>query len=132
MRNVFFTLVLSFIFTNTASAHGVHSAGEAKPQKGGVIKSLETINVEMVNIGKEIRVYIYDKKQKPVRVKSYPVSAKVVLPRGKGETTLKLKDMGKFWRATYDAKGIHRFDFIFSIEQGGHKDKLKFTIEPKK
>ena len=133
MKYLFFSAITFFSF-NFAFAHGVHDSGGVKPQKGGVIRSLETIHVEFVTIGNNLQVYIFnkDKKPKPLATKDYPVSAKVILPRNGGEEKVELTAKQNHWEAQYDAKGVHRYTFEFHIEQGGHRDKLKFTVEPKK
>ncbi len=125
------SITMSFHF---ALAHGVHDSGAVKPQKGGVIQSLETIHVEFVNMGKENFIYVFNKdsKPKPLATKDYPVSAKVILPKGGGEEKIGLEAKESHWVAKYDPKGIHRYTFVLTIEQGGHTDHLKFTVEPKK
>ncbi len=133
MKTTILTL-MGFIFPLMVLAHGVHDDGGAKPQKGGVLKSLETIHLELVQMGDEIRVYVYNKETPPKSedVSKFPVSAKIVLPRNKGSKDIELSAKKDHWSAKYQAKGIHRFDFILNIEQGGHKDKVVFTVEPKK
>ena len=130
----FILVIVSFFSLNFAYGHGVHDSGNVKSQKGGIIRSLETIHVEFVSIGNKIQVYIFskDKKPKPLATKDYPATAKVILPRGGAEKKIELTAKADYWEAEYDAKGIHRYTFEFYIEQGGHKDKLKFTVEPKK
>lgn len=125
---------IGLLFPWLVLAHGVHDDGGAKPQKGGVLKSLESIHLELVQMGEEIRVYVYNKESPPKSedVSKYPVTAKVVLPRNKGSKELKLNPKKDHWSTTYNAKGIHRFDFVLNIEQAGHKDEVVFTIEPKK
>lgn len=130
----FILFVVSFFSLNFSFGHGVHDSGHVKPQKGGIIRSLETIHVEFVSIGNKIQIYVFnkDKKPKPLATKDYPVSAKVILPRSDKEEKVELTTKPNHWEAEYDAKGVHRYTFELYIEQGGHKDRLKFTIEPKK
>jgi len=110
-----------------------HSAEGVKPQKGGVIQSLETIHLELVQMQNKIRIYIFNKDNPPksLLTKNYPASAKVIFPRGKGTKEAKLVAEENFWTTTVNSQGIHRYDFVLTIEQGGHKDNLKFTVEPK-
>ncbi|MCB0420605.1 MAG: hypothetical protein KDD61_06400 [Bdellovibrionales bacterium] len=128
------TLMLAMLVSFPSLAHGVHDSGAIKPQKGGVLKSLESVHLELVQMGQEIRIYVYNTETPPKaeKVSQFPVSAKVVLPRKKGTQDLVLKANGDHWTTSYDAKGIHRFDFVLTIEQNGHKDKVVFTVEPKK
>ncbi len=132
MKKQILTILVSVLVSTLALAHGVHDAGEVKPQKGGVLRSLETVNVELLQIGKEIRIYLYDKKLKPLDPKKYKASAKAILPRKKGEAELKLRTGKNYWITKFDAKGVHRYSLVFFIQQGGHNDKLTFVIEPKR
>ncbi|NCN41765.1 hypothetical protein GW916_11020 [bacterium] len=133
MKVLSLCLLAGLLISNPALSHGVHDSGDAKPQKGGVIKSLESLNVELVQIDGEVRVYIFgkDEKSAPLETSKYPVSAKVTYPREKGSHDVKLTAHENHWSAKVDAKGSHRYLFEFHIEQAGHKDNLKFNIEPK-
>lgn len=117
-----------------ARGHGVHDSGHASPQKGGILRSLESIHLELVTIDDEIKIFIYDKSDqlKPLDPKKYPASAEVVLPRKKGSEKLDLKQESDHWSAKYKAKDTHRYDLKFHIEQAGHKDTVTYTIEPKR
>lgn len=131
MKRMILTILFSFGLVFAARAHEGHGdIGSIQPPKGGVVKSLETVHLEMVNLGKEIRIYVYDKEVKPQPTKDYPLTAKVQLPRKKGTQDLKLDDKGTHWVTQFDPKGAHRFDLILNIEQGGHKDTVTFTVEP--
>lgn len=135
MKSKLMILVMTALILPWAHSHEGHHHGAegVKPQKGGVLQTLETIHLELVQMNKEVRVYVFskDKPPKPLPTKSYPVSARVVYPRGKGESKVELTAKKDHWSATVDSKGMHRYDFILNIEQGGHKDDVKFTIEPK-
>jgi hypothetical protein len=126
-------LLTSSSFVGSAVAHEGHDHGPAQVQapKGGIIRSLETVHLELLNRGKTISVYIYDLNLKPEDVKKFPVSATVALPKKKAQP-LPLVEKGDHWEAEFDAKGAHRYNFELSIKQGGHNDKLNFTVEPKK
>ncbi len=127
------TFALSSLVSSNASAHEGHDHGPAQVQapKGGIIRSLETVHLELLNRGKTISVYIYDLNLKPEDVKKFPVSATVTLPKKKPQS-LALAEKGDHWEAEFDAKGAHRYNFELSIKQGGHNDKVNFTVEPKR
>lgn len=133
MKLVSLCLLLGSLIASPAFSHGVHDSGSAKPQKGGVIKSLESLNVELVQIDGEVQIYIFgkDEKSSPLETSKYPVSAKVTFPREKKSQEVELTSHKNHWSAKVNAKGSHRYLFEFHIEQAGHKDNLKFNIEPK-
>lgn len=124
--------MLALAFFTDAHAHEGHDHGPGSVQapKGGIIRSLETMNLELLAKGKTISIYVYDKKLKPEDVSKFPVSATVTLPKKKPEP-LSLIPSGDHWKGEFDAKGAHRYSLMLNIKQGGHDDKVKFTVEPK-
>jgi hypothetical protein len=128
-----YVMVVLFVLSSTiySSAHEGHHHGPstADAPHGGMMKSLETVNIEVVYREKTVRAYIYDKNMKALKAKDYKVSAEVSLPRKKASALAGVTDKDH-WRYPFDAKGAHRFTFFLNIEQGGHKDRLKWNIEP--
>lgn len=125
-------IAFSVAFSLTCFAHEGHGHGPStfQPQKGGVIRSLETVHLEMLQQGKTVKVYIFDKTGNPADTKKYPVSATATIPKKKAiELTLTPKK--DHWEFAFDAKGAHRYLFELKIKQGGHNDKVKWNIEPK-
>ncbi|MGE3684058.1 MAG: hypothetical protein AB7G93_20245 [Bdellovibrionales bacterium] len=130
-------LVLSF----SARAHEGHDygSGSVPLQKGGVMRSLETVHLELVYKDKSIWIYPFEVKSdpknpgklKPAEPGKFPVSATVELPKAKPQL-VELKPAGDHWIASLDPKGAHRFTVILKITQGGHDDQVKWTVEPKK
>ena len=114
-------------------AHEGHGHGPSQVQapKGGIIRSLETVHVELIVKGNTLELYAYGLDLKPMQVKAYPATATVTLPR-KPAQKVALVDKGDHWQAEYDAKGAHRYGLELAIRQGGHDDKIKFNVEPKK
>lgn len=129
--------LISFLVTMVMSlslhAHEGHDHGPSMiaPPKGGVIRSLETIHLELLPQGKTVKIFVYDKKMEPVEAKKYPVSAMATRPRKQAEA-VELKTKKSHWEFEYDAKGSHRYTLQLSIEQGGHKDKVQWNIEPRR
>jgi hypothetical protein len=125
--------VLSLVLATGARAHEGHDHGPSAVQapKGGVIRSLETVHLELITKGKVVQIYAYDPGLKPTEVSQFPVSATVTLPK-KQPAPLKLVPSGDHWTAEFDAKGAHRYTLEVSIKQGGHDDKVKYTVEPRK
>lgn len=130
--------MLFLISALAAHAHEGHDHGPSNLQapKGGVLRSLETVHLELKAEGAKIEIYPYEKDAKTEKLvaaqaSKYPVSATVTLPKKKPQA-LELSPKGDHWEASFDAKGAHRYALELSITQGGHKDKVKYTVEPKK
>jgi hypothetical protein len=131
MRKLMLALLVTI--SNTAWGHEGHDHGPGNVQapKGGVIRSLETVHLELITQGKEIKIYIYDSKLKAADVSQFPASLTVALPKKKAEA-LPIVPHGDHWMATFDPKNSRRFDLVMAIRQGGHDDKVKWTVEPKR
>ena len=126
---IFFTLLISPI----SFAHEGHDHGPSAVQapKGGAIRSLETVHLELLSKGKQLMIYVYDKNLKAEDASKFPVSATVALPK-KSPQKLALNPKGDHWVAEFDAHGAHRYTLELAIKQGGHDDKVQFTVEPRK
>lgn len=124
-------LLLVTGLSHVAMAHDDHGPSEAQAPKGGVLRSLETVHLELIVRGKMINIYAYSPDLKPTQVLNFPVSATVELPK-RAPQPLSLADRGDHWEAEFDAKGAHRYKIELKIFQGGHNDVVKFTVEPKK
>ncbi len=131
-KSIFAALLALALLPPAAVAHeGHHDApGAVQAPKGGQIKTLETIHLEPLTEGKTARIYVYDLNLKPADAAKYPVTGSVTLPKKKAEP-ITLETKGDHWAFEYDAKKAHRYTFELSIKQGGHDDKIKWTIEPK-
>ncbi len=126
------TFVLITLLGLNGYAHeGDHGPSTFQPQKGGVVRSLETVHLELLMENSDIKIFAFEIDGKPSAVSKYPASLKIERPRAKPET-VKLTSMDSHWMASFDPKGAHRITIFFEIEQGGHKDTVKWTIEPKK
>ncbi len=140
MHRFILSLVL-LLLPFTGAAHEGHDHGPSKVplQKGGVMRSLETVHLELVYKDKSVEIYPFETKLdpktpgklKPADVGRFPVSATVELPKTKTQN-VELKPTGDHWTAALDPKGAHRFTLTLAIKQGGHSDQVKWTIEPKK
>lgn len=112
-------------------AHDDHGPSPVQAPKGGIIRSLETIHLELLTEDKLTQIYVYDHHLKPSQTKLYPVSATVTLPKKKA-VPLKLTDAGDHWIGHIDAQKAHRYTLELAIKQGGHNDKVTWVVEPKK
>jgi hypothetical protein len=123
---------LTFLVATNLFAHeGDHGPSSVQAPKGGVIRSLETVHLELLSKGSTVQIYVYNPNLKPDDVSKYPVSATVTFPKKKAEPII-LEPKGNHWEAVVDTKGAHRYTLELTIKQGGHDDKVKFTVEPKK
>lgn len=130
-------LILALAMTFTAHAHEGHdhdAPSSAKPVKGGILRSLEEVNVEVVSKGKLLEIYLFDHEMKPRKTEGFKVSAEAELPRKKGKSALTLKDAGDHYITEFDSKNSHRYDLKLKIfdPKVGHDDELKFVIEPRR
>lgn len=127
-----YILVLMLLSLN-ALAHEGHDHGPSavQPPKGGVVRSLETVHLELVHQGKTLNIYAYEKDLKPASVAKFPATLTIALPKKKAES-INLEDKGDHWETNFDAKGAHRFTVELAIKQGGHSDKVKWVVEPRK
>lgn len=132
MRKIAIGLLIIFLSSLSHSHEGHdHGPGNVQAPKGGILRTLETVHLELLAKGKSIKIHVYDTNLAPAEASKYPVSATVELPRKKSEP-LALTAKGDHWEAEFDPKGAHRFTVVLAIKQGGHDDKVKFTVEPKK
>ena len=139
MYNIIIVICL-FLLPGYANAHEDHAHGPANVplQKGGILRSLETVHLELVYKNKMVKIYPFNVQVDPkmpghlssMRTNQFPVSATVELPKRKA-IPLSLKDEGDHWTAQFDPQNAHRFTVFLFIKQGGHDDKVKWTIEPK-
>jgi len=128
-------VILSFgLGVHSHEGHDHNGPVGVQAPKGGIIKGNEDTYVEVVNRGKDLKVYLYNKDLKPVDPKIYNVVAKVQLPKVKKTEDLVLTLKDNVLEATYDAKKSHRYTLILSLKSPGEDqaDTIKYTIEPKK
>lgn len=137
MKKMISTAIVSLFITSFAAAHEGHdhdAPAAVKAPKGGIIKSVEESHIEVVSKGKDIKIYFYDHDMKLQDPTAYKASATAELPRKKGKEVLKLEVKDGALESTYDAKGSHRYTLTIELTdpKGGHKDSIKYTIEPKR
>lgn len=125
-------LIIALLISSIAIGHeGEHGPSTVAAPKGGVVRTLEAVHLELVAKGSEVKIYPYELDLKPADVSKFPVSATVALPKQKPEAA-KLVAQGDHWLVQHDTKGTHRYTLELKIKQGGHDDKVKWVVEPKK
>lgn len=109
-----------------------------QPQNGGIVKSTEEINVEVVTKDSFVKLYFYDMEGKIKPKESFGVTAEAQVPKSKKKTKLVLTERNegdKFdhYEISDGPKNVHRYTLALQLKEhsGGHNDKLTFTIEPK-
>lgn len=130
------SLMVGMVVPSSAFAHEGHShdaPARRQAPKGGIIKSLEQVWVEVVPKGAQLKIYLYDKEMKPRATEGFKIQAQAELPRKKGKHDLQLSDTGLGYDTEFEAKGSHRYTLILKIRdpKEKHEDTLNFTIEPK-
>ncbi|MFW7380916.1 MAG: hypothetical protein ACOH5I_19025 [Oligoflexus sp.] len=133
MRKTWTKLIMLAVLgmTYPALAHeGDHGPAQMEAPHGGVIRPLETIHLELVAESRKFKLYLYDKDGKPTDTAKIPLTASLTRPRQKAEA-LPVERKANHWEGTFDPKGAHRVTITFEVEQGGHKDEVEYTIEPK-
>lgn len=103
------------------------------PRKGGIIKSVGKMNIEMVSKGDNLRLYFFDGSLNPMPVAGFQLDAKAEMPRSKKTEKVNFIAKENFFEADYAAKGIHRYSLLLGIRdvKAGKQDRLEFTIEPR-
>lgn len=126
-------MILALMISLQARAHEGHDHGPSnvQSQRGGVVRSLETVTLELVTEGKTIKIFTFDSEGKSVDTSKFPASLTATLPKKKAEI-LKIESKGDHWVTEFDSKNAHRYDLHLAIKQGGHNDKVKWTVEPKR
>lgn len=124
------TLLSVNLSANLLYAHpGDHGPTLFEPQNNGITQSLETIHLELVENKNNLKLYVYDLKGNSIDTKPYPIKTRILLPLKK-TAPIEFVSKGKYWEGTYIApKNIHRYTLELTIEQGGHKDIITFTID---
>ncbi len=140
--NIFSKLVIVIIstalFCAPVLAHEGHDhdgPSDFQPQKGGIVKSVEEINIEVVDKGAKIEIYFYDHDGKQKSADSFQATAEAKLPKGKKTEKLTMTPIADHFEITYAApKGAHRYSLVLNIKdtKEAHSDKVTFTIETKK
>lgn len=124
------TVLLGCSVSHAHEGHDHDAPSMVQAPKGGMIKSNETMHIEVVPKGNSLKVYIYSKDLKPMDVSKVMVTAQAEIPRTKKTENVNLIAKGDHFEANFGAKGLHRYTLALSV--GEHKDRLTYTIEPKK
>ena len=109
--------------------HNHEAAVEPAPH-GGILRDAPPYKAELVLNGDEAKVYVYDKKLKPVMLTSTSIEGKIRLPKQKNESTVAFVKKQEFYTATLPGVSkVHRFDLHLNIEEGGKKTVVDFGID---
>lgn len=136
--------LLSAFIGATALAHEGHDhdgPSSFQPQKGGVVKSNETLNIEVVNKDTKLEIYTFDNDGKPKDLAAFELKAGMKLPKSKKVEKLKLEPIFdskdgtlSHYEINNKPKNTHRYTLVLEVKAAkeSHSDKLEFTIELKK
>lgn len=138
MKNIMLTLAFLTIasFANAHEGHDHDAPKSARPIRGGVVKTLEKLHVEVVAKGQDLRVYLFklDGDKTPLDPANYKLAARAEIPRTKKVEPMTLTLKPDVAETRFEAKGLHRYTLSLDVldPEVGHLDTLKFTIEPRK
>ncbi|WP_141731710.1 hypothetical protein [Oligoflexus tunisiensis] len=108
--------------------HNHEAAVEAAPH-GGTLRNAGDYKAEIVINGDNLKLYVYDKKLKPVKLEKAELTGDVQFPKEKSKPVT-FKKAGDYYEAT--VKGItkvHRYDMHVNIEVAGKKVVADFGID---
>ncbi len=132
------------LFAATTLAHEGHDhdgPSSFQPLKGGVVKSTESINLEVVNKDTKLEIYVFDNDGKVKETGTFDLKASMKLPKNKKIEKLTLEPVtdtktSKFshYEINSKPKNTHRYTLILDVKDAkeNHGDKIEFTIELKK
>ncbi|MFN7906401.1 MAG: hypothetical protein ACK5P5_14565 [Pseudobdellovibrionaceae bacterium] len=114
--------------------HNHDAPGLVQAPKGGLIKTLDSIHVEVVNKGQNVQIHFYDHDMKQVDAATITTTGEVELPRTKKKEKIALVKKDQSLEYTYDAKKSHRYTLHLMVKDPTQKspNALTFTVEPKK
>lgn len=123
--------ILSLVSLSSFAHEGhVHEAAVEAPPHGGLLRDADPFKSEVVLNGDLVKLYIYDKKLKPVKLDKEVLKGEVIFPRDKKPTAVEFKRKGELYEATLKGiKKVHRFDLHVNLDAGGKKALADFGID---
>ncbi len=143
MKLLSITLFAALLSTTTFAHEGHDHDGPSsfQPLKGGVVKSTEAINIEVVNKDTKLEIYAFDNEGKVKESGTYDLKASMKLPKNKKIEKLTLEPVNdtktsklSHYEVNSKPKNTHRYTLILDVKDAkeDHGDKIEFTIELKK
>lgn len=131
MKKSFLLCASLALITPSLLAHEGHSheAATETPPHGGSLRDAGDLKAEVVINGDDLKLYVYDKQLKPVKIDKAELKGEVQFPKEKAKPIV-FKKKGDLYEAT--VKGIskvHRYDLHVNIEASGKKAKADFGID---
>lgn len=131
MKN--FLLATSLVFGAAAplmagDGHNHEAAVESAP-RGGLLRNAGDYKAEIVINGDKLKLYVYDKQLKPIKLEKAELSGDVQFPKEKSKP-ITFKKAGDAYETT--VKGIskvHRYDMHVNLEVSGKKVVADFGID---
>lgn len=131
MKNVLLVTSILFGAAGTLMAgdgHNHEAAVESAP-RGGVLRNAGDYKAEIVINGDNLKLYVYDKQLKPIKMEKAEITGDVQFPKEKSKP-ITFKKAGESYDAT--VKGIskvHRYDMHVNLEVAGKKLVADFGID---
>jgi len=134
MRQLLIAMSL-FCFVIAANAHkGPHGPTQSVPPNGGMLKDNENLQLELVKLASEVRIYVHTLDLKnPIP----PSKVKIISLKVKG-TNRKAKDrkatfkiVENYFQITFEKDKSYKYDVVAEISyENKLQNKVKWQIEP--
>ena len=130
MKFILMFLVITLGVGGSAHEGHVHEPALEAPPHGGLLRDAEPFKTELVLNGDNAKVYIYDKKLKPVKLTKESLKGELILPKSKKKTEVSFKRSGEFYEGILEGVSkVHRFDLHVNLEAEGKKALADFGVD---
>lgn len=131
MKRLLLWATFMALSASPAQAHEghAHESSHEVPPHGGNLRAAGDLKGEIVISGDTLKLYLYDKVLKPLKIEKTELKGEVQFPKEKSKP-VSFKKKGEFYEATL--KGIsktHRYDLHINVEQAGKKTVLDFGVD---
>ncbi|MDZ4677165.1 MAG: hypothetical protein SGI74_06600 [Oligoflexia bacterium] len=130
MKNLIFTIAC-LISLNAHSHEGhVHEPAVEAPPHGGLLRDALPFKSEVVLNGDIAKVYVYDKKLKPLKLDKPTLKGELQFPKDKNPKPVTFKLEGDHYEAKLPGiSKVYRFDLHVYLDVGGKKALADFGID---
>ena len=130
MKVILSLIVMVFSLQSFAHEGHVHEPAVEAPPHGGLLRDAPPFKTELVLSGDQAKVYVYDKKLKPMKLDKESLTGELILPKVKEKKPVTFKRKGELYEATLDGiSTVHRYDLHVNLEVGGKKALADFGVD---
>jgi hypothetical protein len=131
MKTFLITTSLFLAATVSLMAHEGHNheaAVEAAPH-GGTLRNAGEYKAEIVINGDNLKLYVYDKQLKPLKLDKAELTGDVQFPKEKSKPVTFKKAGDAFETTVKGISKVHRYDMHVNVEVAGKKAIADFGID---